>query len=337
MIRSIFLLLMLWASLSFAQQPGSKVERAKSLFQEAEALYALQKYEEALQKYEETYVLIQEPELFFNIGQCYRILGKPAEAAKSYRNYLIQQPNSPERTAVEELIANMDALVARGLTPTDLAKAARSFEDAEVHYKLQEYQAALKGYEESYRLSKEPDLLFNIAQCYRQLGKKQEAVRGYRSYLRENPNTKIKAQVEENIATLEQEIALEAKSQPASQPTTINRTFKITEKISPAGALYGVAGTLGGSWLVTGGIAWALTAKADKLANPSPDEPILPDQIKELEKQVKTLALISDLSLGLAIGSAVGGVILSKRDKDAPKVQVAPSSGGAVAKVSFSW
>jgi tetratricopeptide (TPR) repeat protein len=332
-MRGIFLFFLLWASFVFAQQPDNKVEKAKSLFQEAEALYALQKYEEALKKYEETYVIIQEPELFFNIGQCHRILGRPAEAAKSYRSFLLQRPNTPERAAVEELIANMDALVARGLTPTDLAKAARSFEEAEVHYKLQEYQAALKGYEESYRLSKEPDLLYNIAQCYRQLGKKQEAVRGYRSYLRENPNTKIKAQVEENIATLEQEIAQEAKSRPASQPTTINRTFKITEKISPDKALYGVAGTLGGSWLVTGGIAWALTAKADKLANPQPDAPILPEQIKDLERQVKTLALISDISFGLALGSAVGGIILSRRESS--RVSVAPSASGV--KVGVSW
>src|SRR5262245_50959307 len=82
-------------------------------------------------------------------------------------------------------------------------KAADRFEQREAHYNIQEYEEALAGYKEAYLLSKEPALLFNIGQCYRHLDRVEEALKSYRAFLREVPDTAVRPGVEKIIAELE--------------------------------------------------------------------------------------------------------------------------------------
>jgi tetratricopeptide (TPR) repeat protein len=69
-------------------------------------------------------------------------------------------------------------------TEQDIAQAVALFDAAEKNYALQEYEEALSKYKEAYRLSEQPDLLYNIAQCYRQLNRYDEAIKSYQSFLR---------------------------------------------------------------------------------------------------------------------------------------------------------
>lgn len=94
------------------------------------------------------------------------------------------------------------------------ARARELFREAQNHYKLGEFKPALDGFKEAYRNFEDPSLLFNIAQCERQLGHKQEALRSYRMFLSELPNAPNRAEVERVIATLEQAIKDEAAAQP---------------------------------------------------------------------------------------------------------------------------
>jgi tetratricopeptide (TPR) repeat protein len=94
------------------------------------------------------------------------------------------------------------------------AKARELFKQAQQHYKLGEFQPALDGFKEAFRNFEDPSLLFNIAQCERQLGHKQEALRSYRMFLSEVPNAPNRAEVENLIATLDQAIKDEAAAQP---------------------------------------------------------------------------------------------------------------------------
>lgn len=94
------------------------------------------------------------------------------------------------------------------------AKARELFRQAQNHYKLGEFQPALDGFKEAYRNFEDPSLLFNIAQCERQLGHKHEALISYRMFLSEVPNAPNRDEVEKVIATLEQAIKDEAAPQP---------------------------------------------------------------------------------------------------------------------------
>lgn len=63
------------------------------------------------------------------------------------------------------------------------ARARQHFSDGTLAYDLGEFHKALKEYSEAYRLSPRPALLFNVAQCHRQLGEYGRAAFFYRRYL----------------------------------------------------------------------------------------------------------------------------------------------------------
>src|SRR5215471_18685451 len=67
------------------------------------------------------------------------------------------------------------------------------------HYNLNEFTEALQDFKEAYRLRPDPAFLFNIAQCERQLGDLEEAIKFYRSYLRNKPDAPNKREVEKKI------------------------------------------------------------------------------------------------------------------------------------------
>ena len=50
------------------------------------------------------------------------------------------------------------------------------------HYHLSEWAAALDDFKAAYRQQADPVFLFNIAQCYRQMGEPQQAQTEYRAY-----------------------------------------------------------------------------------------------------------------------------------------------------------
>ena len=88
----------------------------------------------------------------------------------------------------------------------DRDKAREAFRRATQHYELGEYREALDAFKEAYRSFEDPALLFNIAQCHRQLGDHAQAVRDYKMYLLKLPDTDNRDDVRELIAQLEKTI-----------------------------------------------------------------------------------------------------------------------------------
>jgi len=95
------------------------------------------------------------------------------------------------------------AAVAAPVTASDKEQAKAAYQKGITHFNLNEYSEALTSFKEAYRHYPDPVFLFNIAQCHRLLGNKQEAVRSYRSYLRTDPQASNAAEVEQIIAGLE--------------------------------------------------------------------------------------------------------------------------------------
>jgi tetratricopeptide (TPR) repeat protein len=71
------------------------------------------------------------------------------------------------------------------------------------HYNLNEFDQALREFKEAYRLYPDPVFLYNLGQCERQLGHNEEAIRFYRSYLREQQKAPNREDVLNKIAELE--------------------------------------------------------------------------------------------------------------------------------------
>jgi tetratricopeptide (TPR) repeat protein len=90
---------------------------------------------------------------------------------------------------------------------------------ADTAYKLGEFTKALDEYSTAYEIFKAPGLLFNIAQCHRNLQQYDKAVFFYEGYLRADPKAKNRALVEdllkESRAALEKQKADQAAADAA--------------------------------------------------------------------------------------------------------------------------
>jgi tetratricopeptide (TPR) repeat protein len=100
----------------------------------------------------------------------------------------------------------------------DRETAREAFRRGSQHYKLGEYKEALADFKLAFRSYEDPSFLYNIAQCERQLGMREDAVREYRMYLAESSDASNRDDVRALIVRLEREIA-DAHAHAAPPPT----------------------------------------------------------------------------------------------------------------------
>ena len=92
-----------------AQAADSEKTAAKAHFEAATRLYDIHEYAKALDEYKAAYLAKPDPAFLFNVGQCYRKLGKLDQALEFYREYLKKAPpDDPNRPNVEARIRNTD-------------------------------------------------------------------------------------------------------------------------------------------------------------------------------------------------------------------------------------
>jgi tetratricopeptide (TPR) repeat protein len=114
-------------------------------------------------------------------------------------------------------------------------KAKEEFETAERYYQIGEYEKALTHYKESYVISGEFILLYNIGQSCRYLGRNQEALEAYELFLVKVPKSKYRANAELFVKELTVLIEKEKQAKPASEPTKVTppASEPTTQMISP--------------------------------------------------------------------------------------------------------
>jgi tetratricopeptide (TPR) repeat protein len=99
-------------------------------------------------------------------------------------------------------IAAIAARVAWADDPA-LREAKLHFERGEKLYALTRFSEAIDEYQRAFDAQPLPDLLFNIGQCYRNLGDYDSAIFSYRKYLTLAQDPPNRAQVEQLIRDLE--------------------------------------------------------------------------------------------------------------------------------------
>lgn len=106
------------------------------------------------------------------------------------------------------------ATPARAADDPVLRVVAAHYEQGTKLYNLGDFRNALDEFKAAYLARRAAEFLFNIAQCYRQLGEHESAAREYRAYLREKPDAKNRADVEAFIAAADREIARREAARP---------------------------------------------------------------------------------------------------------------------------
>jgi tetratricopeptide (TPR) repeat protein len=104
-----------------------------------------------------------------------------------------------------------------------LEKAKALFSQGKSAYEAGDYDKAYSSFKESYLLSHEPALLYNISSALQGLRRPHDAAEALRSFLRLRPDDPEKPAIEERIRTLEEEQKLvdqEKRNQAPPPPAT---------------------------------------------------------------------------------------------------------------------
>jgi tetratricopeptide (TPR) repeat protein len=115
-------------------------------------------------------------------------------------------------------------------------KARELFEVGRAAYNRGDYQTAYDSFRESFQLSHQPDLLYNIASALQGLRRPHDAAEALRSYMRLRPEDPERSQIEDRIRTLEEEQRLmdrETKAKPPSPPTPVPPPSQTVVLVAP--------------------------------------------------------------------------------------------------------
>jgi hypothetical protein len=103
----------------------------------------------------------------------------------------------------------VSALAATALAQSKHELARAHYKAGASYYQRGRYADAVREFEQSYELSRKPDILYNLAHCYDKLGKPDKVVGYLRRYLKEKPKAEDREQVEAWLGNLERALAEE--------------------------------------------------------------------------------------------------------------------------------
>ncbi|HEX9100985.1 MAG TPA: tetratricopeptide repeat protein [Polyangia bacterium] len=217
------------------------------------------------------------------------------------------------------------ALVAPAHAITEEDERAKAhFLAGQSYYDQASYADALREFNEAYRISKRPALLYNVARCHEALEEYADAVKLLQRYLDEDPQTTDRAAVEARIAALKEREAARDQAQAAAPaeaqkpPSTAQpppATASAPVAPAPRKRLY--------TWIV-GGVGVAALAAAlgtgvasqldyNDLSSKCTGNACDPAMVANAQSKInsgKKLALATDVLWPIGAAAVVAGVVL---------------------------
>ena len=122
--------------------------------------------------------------------------------------------------------------VAQAQPSADQLLAKRHYQLGAQLYKTSDYTRALAEFQEAYRLSKKPGLLFNLARCHEVLANLEQSIKYYRMYLAQVPGTSKRSLVQSRLRNLEKRLAAQKPKQAPDSPGA-PQPVKVKEPVKP--------------------------------------------------------------------------------------------------------
>ena len=119
--------------------------------------------------------------------------------------------------------ALLSIVVSDGAARADAARDERArqlFQTGRDAYNSGDFQKAYDAFKESFTLSHQPALLYNVASALQGLKRPHDAAEALRSYLRLKPDDPDRPQIEERVRTLEEEQRLLDLERKPAEPVT---------------------------------------------------------------------------------------------------------------------
>lgn len=162
-------------------------------------------------------------------------------------------------------------LLATSAAHADDTSAARELYDRGVRmYNLQQFDGALDAFQAAYSAKPDPTLLFNIAQCQRQLRQYEAAGRSYKAFLANAPDSpdgavaaRMAHEMDERTATPapgSTVVAAPPSPSMSAAPENVSRKAPAPEEKRRPLRLAGIGATGLGAGLVVAGIVFAIVS-----------------------------------------------------------------------------
>jgi tetratricopeptide (TPR) repeat protein len=233
-----------------------------------------------------------------------------------------------------------------------------AYERGTKNYNRAQYEEALADFTEAASLYASPDFQYNIGLCYEKLGKYDDAIRAFSTYLRAKPDADDRPNVENRIQMLQQELerrereaedaeaarVAEPSPQPPpepAQPIDDDAAPPATDAGRPlivsGAALAGVGAAVAlGGGIAFGVLAGRRSAAVDEVQTGGNPEELSFDETRELEREGKRF---EGIQIGMVAGGAVvavtGAVLLAlglrKRQAAGAQARLAPALGRGTA------
>jgi hypothetical protein len=117
----------------------------------------------------------------------------------------------------------------------DFEAAGKHFSAAQDAFGARHYKTAATEFEAAYAITKDPVLLYNVAESWEKAGDGHQAVANYKAYLKEQPTAQDKAEVQKRIKAIEaKNYKIASQSAPGdTPPSTATTTAPTTPPPSP--------------------------------------------------------------------------------------------------------
>lgn len=240
-----------------------------------------------------------------------------------------------------------------------LVRARSIFATGAELYRQGKYDQALEQFEAALKLARRPSILFNIAQCHRQLGHKQLALQRYEAHLAEwekqNPGKpsphreEIRGHIERLRAELERDRERERreKLQQTVQAEEAERQAALTKQLEQRRRRksligYTVLGA-GAALVVAAGVLYAVGGTQGSEAYDKYKVAEDPDEIAEHRADVESaqsMLIAGHVLVGVGVAAAAYGIYElvtrpsvassgGEREEGQVSLRLAPTSGGA--------
>lgn len=247
--------------------------------------------------------------------------------------------------------------------PASPGSVAQLNEEGAALYAARDYRRAIEKFIQAYAIDADPNLLFNIARCYEELGEAEAAIEKYETFLNTpGADTRGRQRARESLATLreakngaaggaEVPVAPASSSMPAEAAPAASDSLRNEHESSvlPWVVLGGSAAfaVLGTTFYLMGAGDHAEVTDARGYADPSSVAQLTRRQADDLVSSGDTKKLVGGISFGLAGALAATYVVLlvsgddegSSEPEPGPALgfSLAPSRGGTSVLVQGSF
>jgi hypothetical protein len=223
-------------------------------------------------------------------------------------------------------------------------------EEGAALYAARDYRRAIEKFIQAYAVDSDPNLLFNIARCYEELGEMDAAIEKYETFLKTpGADTRGRQRARESLAALrEAKNGAPAGAEPSAEPSKSPATAGPEAAPVPAAATEEPSGSAL-PWVVLGGsAAFAVVGTTFYLMGASDHSKVTdargygdPSAVAEMTRREAddlvssgdTKKLVGGISFGLAGALAATYVVLlvSADDESSPEPTPGPTLGFSLA------